>query len=204
MPRSEETNQRIREEQRARILEGALRVFARKGKAATMAEVAAEAEVSQGLAYRYFNSKEEIFNTLVEQMMQANPGMTEMVQGLQGTPGERLTFLLSRILESRREQPEFFQFFYQLLYDPSLPPELRNLVAQRGQVFQRLLRQLIVEGQETGEVARDDPDQLIAAVMACIEGLWKGMVLLDPEEVRQHFPDSRIILRMLRPDPGQT
>src|SRR5258708_8598648 len=66
MPRTKEANQHIREEQRAKILDGARKVFARKGMAATMAEVAAEASVSQGLAYRYFASKEAIFHLLVD------------------------------------------------------------------------------------------------------------------------------------------
>src|ERR687898_3577817 len=45
---------------RGRILEAALRLFADKGyEATTMRDVAREAEVSLGLAYRYFSSKEE-------------------------------------------------------------------------------------------------------------------------------------------------
>src|SRR5262245_10565427 len=58
MPRTEEANQRVREAQRAKILDGATAAIARKGWAATMADVAAAAEVSQGLAYRYFANKE--------------------------------------------------------------------------------------------------------------------------------------------------
>lgn len=48
MPRNTAENSRIREEQRAKILEAALRIFARKGLAATMADIANEARISQG------------------------------------------------------------------------------------------------------------------------------------------------------------
>jgi AcrR family transcriptional regulator len=45
-PRTEEVNERIRDEQREKILDAARRVFARKGFAATkMADVAAGASV---------------------------------------------------------------------------------------------------------------------------------------------------------------
>ena len=44
MPRTEEANQQIRQEQRTKILNASRNVFARKGRAATMADVAAEAE----------------------------------------------------------------------------------------------------------------------------------------------------------------
>lgn len=43
---------RSQDAQRTNILEGARRAFARKGQAATMADVAQAAGVSQGLAYR--------------------------------------------------------------------------------------------------------------------------------------------------------
>src|SRR5229473_589037 len=114
MPRPEEANQRIREEQRAKILDGARKVFARKGLAATMADVAAEAVVSQGLAYR------------------------------------------------------------------------------------DVMRQLIVEGQAAGEVAEGDPDQMVIVVLACLDGLSR-LVLWDSEQVKKHFPDAGLLLRMLKP-----
>ena len=51
----------MREERRTKILEAARRVFARKGLGVTVDDVAAEASVSLGLAYRYFANKEAIF-----------------------------------------------------------------------------------------------------------------------------------------------
>jgi AcrR family transcriptional regulator len=206
MPRTEEANQRIREEQRAKILDGARKVFARKGRAATMAEVASEASISQGLAYRYFASKEALFKTLIEQMVQSGPTMAQHILEMPGTPGERLDFFVSTIVESRREHPEFYQLFYQILVDETLPDDLREMVVRQGQMLHDAARQLIIEGQAAGEIAKDDPDQLLAAILACLEGLWRGMALLDPldpEEVKKHFPDARIILRMLRPDPDE-
>ena len=54
---------------RARILEAALGLFAQKGyEATTMREVAAAAGTSLGLAYRYFESKEEFALALYERL----------------------------------------------------------------------------------------------------------------------------------------
>ena len=69
MPRSEAENQRLREQQKTNILDAAMRVFARSGPTASMAEIAEAAGVSQGLAYRYFASKDEIYQALVEQAL---------------------------------------------------------------------------------------------------------------------------------------
>src|SRR5690242_1291690 len=98
MPRSEKANRHVREIVTAKILEGARKVFARKGMGATMADIAAAARVSQGLAYRYFANKEAIINALVEESMQSSPEFSNILD-IPGTPGERLAFIISRLLQ---------------------------------------------------------------------------------------------------------
>src|SRR5271165_5721279 len=101
MPRSTEANQRIREAQRAKILQSARRVFARKGMAATITDIAAEAGVSLGLAYRYFTDKEAILNELVKQTLPDDSSGFQKLVGMPGTPGERLATLISSIVGAR-------------------------------------------------------------------------------------------------------
>ncbi|MGH9918803.1 MAG: TetR/AcrR family transcriptional regulator [Nitrososphaerales archaeon] len=202
-PRTEEANQQVRQEAKQRILDAARRVFARRGPAATMAEVAKEAEISQGLAYRYFPSKEALLATLVKQSAESGGGLSARLKAIPGSPGERLHLLISFILESRRREPEFYQLLYQVLTDYSTPNELREVVRKGGEVFQAEVRKLIVEGQKTGEVADDDPDQLLGAVSACLDGLSRAMLVLAPEAASASIPDARVVMRMLRPDPGE-
>jgi AcrR family transcriptional regulator len=202
MPRTEEANQRIREEQRAKILDGARKVFARKGMAATMAEVAAEASVSQGLAYRYFANKEAIFHELVEQAVQSGIEGIQRIPLMPGTPGERLNLLVSKAWEGRREHPEYYQVLYQVLDDEAAAGAILELIGRQGMAYLDMLRQLIIEGQATGEVAEGDPDQLVIVVLACLDGLTR-LALRDPERVKKHFPDAGIILRIFKPSPDQ-
>lgn len=197
MPRTTEANQRIREKQRAKILEGALQVFARKGRAATMADIAAAAGVSQGLAYHYFADKETLFRTLVEQLMQPSLETMERLLEQSGTSGERLDFLVSMLVEGRREHPEFFQLLYLVLSDETLPNDLRERIGKQNQVFREVLRQLIVEGQETSEVAQGDPDQLVTLVLTWLDGLSR-LAWQDPERFENHFPDAKLFLRIFK------
>jgi AcrR family transcriptional regulator len=199
MPRTEEANQRIREEQRAKILDAAMIVFARKGMAATMAEVATTAEVSYGLVYRYFANKETIFAELVERVLRNSIRAIERILEMPGTPEERLHFLLSQALEGLREHPEFVLLTHQVLRDEATPDELRKLVQKQGWTYRAVMRQLIVEGQAAGQVAETDPDQLVAAVSACIGGLSLGLTWQSPEQFKENFPDIEIILGMLNP-----
>lgn len=198
MPRTEEANQRIRAEQRAKILDAAWRVFGKKGMAATMSEIAAAADVSYGLVYRYFSNKEAIFQALVAHLLQAGTDSAQNVLEMPGTPGERLYRIISGVQKARREHPEYFQLFYQVLNDETVNEEFREYVGKRGEAMQKALRQLIIEGQATGEIASGDPDQLVVAVMAYFDGLSRWS-LRDPEFLKNHFPDTEIILRMLKP-----
>jgi AcrR family transcriptional regulator len=197
MPRTEEAKQRFREEQRAKILDAARRVFARKGLAATVDDVATEASVSHGLAYRYFANKEAIFYALVEQAMQAPSARLQRFLEMPGTPGERLNLLVSEFVESR-QHPEPYQLLDQVLSSEATPDDLHELVHRRSQILQDVLKQLIIEGQITGEVAAGDPDQLVRAIFACLEGLTRWATYY-PEQYNEHFPDAGIFLRMLKP-----
>ena len=192
MPRTEAANQRIREQQRARILTAATQVFASRGPAATMADVASAAGVSQGLAYRYFASKDELFHALVEQALASGDGAPP----LEGPPAERLRALLTAIVAARRDHPEFFQLLAHVARDPEIPPDLLRRMRDRRRAFENLLRDAIVEGQATGEVAPDDPDQPVTAVVALVQGLT---VEAGQGLGARALPDPEIVLRLLRP-----
>ncbi len=57
-----------KEERRKRILESAIKVFAKKNyQSATTAEIAKEAEVSEALIYQHFKSKKELFIASIEE-----------------------------------------------------------------------------------------------------------------------------------------
>ena len=200
MPRSKEANQKLRKETTQKILDGAVAVFATKGSAATIADIAAKAEVSQGLAYHYFKSKEEIFAILVKQAAEAGGGPAKRINQIQGTPGKRLALLITYILEDYRQNSGMAQIMYNVLEDETAPSDLKGLVLRNGKAIQDIMRQLIVEGQATGEIIDEDPDQLMVALLACFNGLMKRATMLDPNYAKSHFPEAKTILRMLRPE----
>lgn len=200
MPRSEQANQELRDEAKKRILDAARHVFARKGSNATMSEIAAEARVSQGLAYRYFPSKEAILTTLVEEDSASSGDLEARIKRIPGTPGERLARLVSLLLRNRRERPEFYKFVYQVVSDEEIGAVLRKALRKNGDTIMKEIKRLIVEGQASGEVAKDDPDQLMAALTALMEGLARGVPYSDSEVSITHFPDDKIVLRLFRHD----
>jgi AcrR family transcriptional regulator len=197
MARTKAANQPLHEAQRAKILDAARSVFARKGMAATIADIAAAAQISQGLAYHYFASKEDIVHQLIEQTLQTAPAAWQHFFELSGTPGERLAILVSRLVQNRRDHPELYQLLDQLQSSETMPADLRKQIEQQSQTFHDVVRQLIVEGQATGEVGPGNPDQLVTAIAACLEGLTR-LASHNPEQFKRYCPDAGILLRMLK------
>ncbi|MFA5534206.1 MAG: TetR/AcrR family transcriptional regulator [Mariniphaga sp.] len=67
MPRSQEQNNEIRKQKKQLIMDTALELFAENGFHATsMSQVAKKAGVSKGLAYNYFESKQEILDEIIK------------------------------------------------------------------------------------------------------------------------------------------
>ncbi len=66
MPRTEKENERIREKRKNEILDAAIEVFAKKGyEKASCDDINKKVGCSHGLFYRYFKSKEDIYNALI-------------------------------------------------------------------------------------------------------------------------------------------
>jgi AcrR family transcriptional regulator len=189
----------MRENTRRRILEAASRVFAKKGLGATISDIASEAGVSQGLAYRYFPSKDAIFHTLLRQLFQSGEA-DKFAQDSGKSPRELLERFISETIRLRREHPEFYRFVFQALSDETLPRDINQMLNNHGQKLRKVLGRLVTDGQAVGEVYKGDPDQLVDVILACLEGLSIRMAYSDPAHKVQ-LPDAEIILRLLGPNP---
>lgn len=197
MPRNEEENQRIRDAQRTRILHGARKVIVRKGWAATLTDLTVEAKISQGLPYRYFSSKEEIFGEVVEQMIQSNANLLNKIVTLSGTPLEKLTRVVLNLFDNTSQWVEFYEVRVALDNDAT-PLNIRLQLQTQGRDFRNMLTALVREGQVSGEIAQGKPEQLVTVLMSCLSGL-SSLAVRNPDEFQRVAPDPYIITRLLKP-----
>jgi AcrR family transcriptional regulator len=200
MPRTEEANRRIRAERSAQILDTAAEIFAHKGLAgARTADIAAACKMSEGLLFHYFASKEDIFAAVVEAALQAAGNPAQSVLEQPGTPLEKLRRLLQIYLPGMWSKPAYFLVILQALNSEITPQALREHVLEQSARNLRIYRQLIAEGQLSGEVAQGDPALLAMVFGACIQGLGSGVLhwplLLGPSGP----PDLEMVLRLLKP-----
>ena len=196
-PRTEETNQHIREEQRERILKAAQKLFARKGFTDTkMTDIAAAAKISYGLVYHYFANQEEIFTRLVELALKSSTELLQYALQQPGTPWDRLHWLVTEILAGAQQEPEAFMVVLQAFTNDTVPQEAREIARQQSEVSHTTLIQLIQEGQAAGQVVAGDPDQLVTAFSWCITGLALDMSFL--ERPASPLPNADNVLRILK------
>jgi AcrR family transcriptional regulator len=196
MPRTEEVYQQIRDERVDQILQVAAKVFIQKGLAnSKIGDLAEAAGMSQGLLYRYFANKEEVFTTLVEQYVGTMLQQIREVLQLSGSPYQRLYWLTERMLQSIRSQPSRHQIILQALTQPGRPSAL---VQEMSSFMQTNLRQLLVAGQASGEICQNDPDQLVVLYLCSMQGLASGLYFFADHAV-ENFPAVTTILHMFTP-----
>src|SRR5262252_1350812 len=107
-PRTAVQFAQMRDERRDEILRAALHVFARRGLEATkIADIADAAQMSHGLIYRYFPSKEAAFVALVERAVQGALKVTEQALTGDASASERLGRLVQTMLDGIRTDPEY-------------------------------------------------------------------------------------------------
>lgn len=197
-PRSQEENQRIRDERREQILTAAAKVFSRKGLAAAkIAEVAAQAGTSHGLVYHYFPSKEDLFAALLDRAL---TGATWVAQGAlaqPGSPRDQLHWLLTLMLGGACKQPDLFLTVIQAFTSDAVPRGARETALQQGAVSRATVCQLITAGQKAGQFRPGDPERLAITLLSVINGLAVG-VAADSTLIPK-FPDADTLISMLEP-----
>lgn len=198
MPRTAEANRTVRENQRANLLAAARRLIARGGSL-TMEELSREGGVSQGLAYRYFRSKEALFQAVMEESLRSSTPLMSRMGQLPGGPREQLETIMTSVLDRRRQNPEFYRFFFRALSEGKIRGRAASVMRERFGDFQKGIRDLIVAGQRAGEIPPDDPDELVLALIGCLEGIWRGMSQDPASRTPPVIPRAEIVMRLLGP-----
>jgi AcrR family transcriptional regulator len=180
------------EQRRQQILQAAITCFARKGfHQTTMAEIAAEAGVSDTLAYRYFSGKEALTEAAVREY-----GGTSIDELIGGSDGTELRAVLGMLLDTnirRFDRPGEMQTtmaMYLRTWAEALHDEnVREGVLSHWRHHFDVIEGLVSRAQTMGEVARElDPRAIAWTMLAIHYGLNLLAVLdreIDPQRTKE-------------------
>ena len=162
---AEADRQRGTSEKRERILEGALRAFAKKGFYNTrVSEIASEAGVADGTIYLYFKNKDDLLISLFEDRMEWV--IARLEAELQAVEGDLLTKLRAfvelhfRLAVENRELAEFITV--ELRQSAKFVKEYKN---PKFSDYLRILQSLIEEGQHQGVLRADLDSRLVSRAL---------------------------------------
>jgi AcrR family transcriptional regulator len=101
---------------RDKILEAAIKLFAKKGfSGTTTKEVAEKAGVNEALIFRYFSTKKDLYGAIIEKKIEEDPAAIEStLEALKETRDDWLIFksIAMRMLECVEKDPTFIKLLY--------------------------------------------------------------------------------------------
>lgn len=152
-------------DKRERILDGALKAFARKGFYNTkVSEIAAEAGVADGTIYLYFKNKDDLLISLFEDRMEWVIDRLSSELELVGPGVEvRLRRAIELHFQLAVEQPDLAEFItVELRQSAKFMKEYKN---PRFLDYLRLLERLVEDGQEQGVFRGDVEPRLLGRAL---------------------------------------
>ena len=188
-----ETRRRRKAERPLEILEAAFLEFSRNGYATTtLDQIAERAGVTKGTIYVYFESKEQLFISMVHELMKATlDTVQDMFERHDGSTADLLraqfSFIYQHIVEDRRRR----EVVRMLISEASRFPELANRYHDEiHRPCLEMLKQAIQRGMDRGEIPRSavtDCPLVIIAPIALVD-LW--MMMFDdrhPLDLKSYF-----------------
>ena len=120
MPRTKEQNEAIRAEKRQLIMDTALKLFAEKGYSSTsINDIAQQANISKGLMYNYFDSKEDVLQSIWDKLTEEFAQMIDPNQTGEVTQAEAENFI-DQTFEMLKNQREKMKLYFQTSFQPSV------------------------------------------------------------------------------------
>jgi AcrR family transcriptional regulator len=146
------TFERISTDKRRRVLDCAKRAFARNGYAgANVNTVARDAGISVGSLYQYFQTKENLFLTLIEE---SHGTLTRVIDEIfNAVPGffQRAEALLRAAVEWSRKDPDLLNLSIACTTQ-ELAPLAAKLSGRIESVAAERYREMVAEGKRRGEI----------------------------------------------------
>ncbi|WP_091547289.1 TetR/AcrR family transcriptional regulator [Alkaliphilus peptidifermentans] len=182
-----------KEKRRLEILKVSLDLFIRKGYAATkITDIAQEANMSVGLLFHYFPSKDKLYEELIR------IGMSGPKMVMAEDQSDPLTFFEStakNILHYAVSDPfvaKMFVLIRQAEYNDAIPENIKELLQLDDTYTQSAL--LMEKGQQNKTIRQGNTTALTIAFWAAIQGVCEALAL-DPTTP---CPESDWIVDIIR------
>ncbi len=191
-------------DKRERILDAAVKVFARKGFYATrVSEIAKAAGVADGTIYLYFKSKDALLVSLFEHRVERLLTFLETELPRAATASDRLRRVIELqlgILEGERDLAEVVTVIVR-----QSSKLMKRYAAPKFSAYLDAIARVVAEGQASGEIRKDVSPHLAArAIFGALDGITMTWALGKADRGGLAWASGQLaalVLRGLRPWP---
>lgn len=179
-----ETRKEQKERRRQEIIYAALELFVSKGYAATkVTDIAERANMSAGLLFHYFESKEKLYEELVRLGHEATlyPANQTCDHAI-----DFFTQFTCQLFQYMKQQPvmaKMFVLMAEAQRSEATPEHIREIAMQVNTIEQFI--RIVKRGQQEGTVREGDPKALSNAYWCCIQGIMEQYAYTQDIELPQ-------------------
>ncbi len=188
-----------KEQRRALIIDKAIELFAKKGYLDTkIGDIAKAADMSVGLMFHYFESKEKLFEEIVRYGTNATNTPREMNFE---NPLDYFEGFLKVLLQYVKEHPQtmyLFVFLGRIQHSEGVPPHIKEIAAGVDQIKQSA--EVIAAGQEYGYFREGDPYLLAFTFWSSIQGIMERLASAPELAESGRLPETDWIIDIIRGD----
>lgn len=186
-----------KEQRRQKIIDAAIELFAKRGYANTkIGDIAKAADMSVGLMFHYFESKEKLFEELVRYGAQATDTPREMNFE---NPLDYFEGFLKALFQWAREQPRVMYLFVimgQLRRGEGIPEHILETARSVDQIGQSA--EVIAAGQQYGYFREGDPYLLAFTFWSSVQGVMERLAVNPEMPANGKLPDADWIIDIIR------
>lgn len=170
-PRRPEQYEKIRAERKEDIIMAALEQFAKRGyHDASIAQIAKQAGVSKGLIYNYFDSKEDLLDSIFEHYIDA---IFDVFGAFANEPPvEQLRQLIEYSFDVLKDERFHWRVFLSVMLQPEVSKRVNRIspkiIADKLQMMVKLFE----------AVGDPDPEQTAFSLGATLDGITLGYYMI--------------------------
>ncbi len=180
-----ESRKEQKEKRRQKILYAALNLFVTRGYAATkITDIAESVDMSTGLLFHYFESKEKLYEELVKMGLK---GTAYASQPKYDHAIQYFEVFTEQLFAHIRQQPataKMFVLMAQTQRMDSTPPQIREIAMQVDTIQQFI--PIVQWGQQEGSIRQGDPQVISNAFFSSLQGIVEQYAMHPDIDLPDH------------------
>ncbi|WP_099156600.1 TetR/AcrR family transcriptional regulator [Virgibacillus ndiopensis] len=185
-------SEEAKEEKRLALLDAALECFSQKGYyASSVDDIVRYSNLSKGSVYNYFNSKEDIFISLLQHQTKTSLERLNKVLSEIKSPLEKLKYWINLDIPFNIHKKKMMRVHIEFWMYSADSPDVKKVMTDRFDTVLKIVKDIIAEGKEAGEFRKDvDPEKAAGMFWALHDGLWlHTLVRFNEKELEERIKE---------------